>query len=219
MFELLLLCLTSLGAVLIVRGMCGFVHYVMFDGLDLHYAPDRRFALMMVPQILLFPFLCWIVYVPNLGVIGSVVSIAVGAAAWLLPAMGSVRRVGGMATSAARALATGRKWFVAPTGGLWNFREFWKLFGFLFGPEMLEQVYEPGAEELTVSYTKARRLAKYRLAVWWLNFCFTVRTAGLVFACIRYSLTDKAVNLLLGLLPPSAREFVRALLGLPPSIE
>lgn len=81
-----------------------------------------------------------------------------------------------------------------------NWPRFWELFGYCLPKKTRDKVYEPGRNELLEDYLLAR---KYRTkwARRWLTFCFTFRTALLIADCWVVLARDKAVKVLLGLIP------------------
>lgn len=88
-----------------------------------------------------------------------------------------------------------------------RFQRVWELFGFLLSKKTRERLYEPAYDDLLLQHAKAQDPKFGKWAVPWLNFCFTIRTIGLVFQCYRAVFTGAALAGLLKCLPPGLKQW------------
>jgi hypothetical protein len=68
-------------------------------------------------------------------------------------------------------------------------------------------VYDPGVNELLEDYVGTRRKYRSRIVRFWLNTCFTLRTALLLVDCWRVLAASKAVKMLLNWTPEPVKRW------------
>jgi hypothetical protein len=81
-----------------------------------------------------------------------------------------------------------------------SFLSLWEFFPYLLPHRVRERVFEPAHQEMLEDYLLTKRI-RGRWARRWLSFCFTFRTALMVFDCLRAMAADRGIRLLLRLVP------------------
>lgn len=87
-----------------------------------------------------------------------------------------------------------------------NLPNFWQLFPFILPKKIKDTVYEPAYNDLLRDYCLTKRY-KAKSARVWLAFCFVIRTAFMVFDCIRVLLGNKVMGLFAKLIPEAIRNW------------
>jgi len=87
-----------------------------------------------------------------------------------------------------------------------GFPRLWELFGYLLRRKTRVRIFQPAFHDLLADYfeTRAKRF-QTPVAKWWLNFCFTFRTIGLVIECFRVTFLGGLIATLLAMIPTGVK--------------
>jgi hypothetical protein len=95
-----------------------------------------------------------------------------------------------------------------PRGGI---PRLWRLFSLCLPHSTRERVFEPLFQEFLEDYQTFRRRCRTKAERWWLAFCFTLKTVGMVGGCLWNWFGQKAACFAMPFLPHLVREWWRML--------
>jgi hypothetical protein len=97
------------------------------------------------------------------------------------------------------------QWQTAPRD-ISGFPLLWELFGFALRRRTRERIFEPAYQDMFAQHLKARQFTgKWERR--WLNFCFALRTIGLVLSCWRIATWTAAITIAFRLIPANVKEW------------